>query len=134
MFYQPIYNADTGSFNGAEALIRLFDPDLGMISPEEFIPMVERNGTIIQIGDIVFKKVCQFLSSKILPNPQYSDFKYVHVNLSVVQCMQEDLVKHYTLLMKEYNIPPSMINFEITETVAYSYGDQLHNVITGFDG
>ncbi|MBP5197733.1 MAG: EAL domain-containing protein [Lachnospiraceae bacterium] len=133
VFYQPIYNADTGSFNGAEALIRLFDPDLGMISPEEFIPMVERNGTIIQIGDIVFKKVCQFLSSKILPNPQYSDFKYVHVNLSVVQCMQEDLVKHYTLLMKEYNIPPSMINFEITETVAYSYGDQLHNVITGFE-
>ena len=83
-----IYSANAGSYTGAEALIRLKDEHLGFISPDEFIPIAEQNGLIIEIGECVFRKVCQFMSQvKIWEK----GIKYIDVNLSVVQCMQERL-------------------------------------------
>ncbi len=121
VYYQPLYSTADGKFSSAEALVRLIDKDLGFIPPDEFIPIAERNGMIIQIGEIVFRKVCQFLhSSEALA----LGVNYIEVNLSTIQCMQENLAADLIEIMDEYEISPDRINFEITET-AHSVNDSI---------
>ena len=113
VYYQPIYDTAAGKFSSAEALIRLYDDELGFISPDEFIPMAERNGMIIEIGEMVFRNVCSFLKNT---DAYALGLSYVEVNLSTVQCMQENLAHHLRDIMTENSISPDRINFEITET------------------
>ena len=113
IYYQPIYNTKTGKFTSAEALVRLIDDELGFISPDEFIPMAEQNGMITDIGEIVFRNVCEFLKSYDVIT---LGIEYIEINLSAVQCMQENLSSQLMDIMKEYDVSASMINFEITET------------------
>lgn len=113
IYYQPIRSVANGEFHSAEALIRLRDNELGYISPEEFIPLCEKNGMILNIGEIVFRKVCRFLSENDI---SALGVEYIEVNLSTLQCIQEQLADKLTEIMKEYGIKPEMINFEITET------------------
>ncbi len=113
IYYQPIYSTKKGRISSAEALIRLIDPDAGFISPNEFIPIAEKNGTIIQIGEIVFDKVFRFLKEHAL---RQFGIDYIEINISVVQCMQDELTRFILGLMAKYNIPTDMVNLEITET------------------
>lgn len=122
VYYQPIYSVKKKCYTGAEALVRLKDKELGFISPDEFIPMAERNGRILKVGEIVFRKVCEMIQrEKICGLP----VECIHVNLSVVQCMQEELAEDLCRIMDQYEIPYSMINFEITETSAVNSGEHL---------
>ncbi|MCM1064970.1 MAG: bifunctional diguanylate cyclase/phosphodiesterase [Eubacterium sp.] len=114
VFYQPIYSAEEKRYNSAEALIRLIDDELGFISPEEFIPMAEKNGMILQIGEFVFRTVCEMMARERIWE---KGIDYIEVNLSVVQCMQEDICEMLYGIMDEYDIPYSCINLEVTETV-----------------
>lgn len=115
MYYQPIYSASEQRFRCAEALIRLHDEEMGFISPEEFIPIAEKNGLILEIGEQVFRKVCDFMSRERIWE---KGIRYVDVNLSVVQCMQKDLYQSLLKVMDEYHIEYSYVAFEVTETVA----------------
>lgn len=124
VYFQPIYSIDDGAFSAAEALVRLRDPELGFIPPDEFIPIAEKNGLILEVGDIVFHKVCEFLQSNDVTN---LGIRYVEVNLSMVQCMQEDLHKHLKSIMDQYQIPYNMIDFEVTETFSTSDNRILMN-------
>ena len=122
VYYQPIYSTQKSGFESAEALVRLIDDKLGFISPEEFIPMAEKDGTILAIGDIIFKKVCRFLSSKQAKN---LGIHYIEVNLSVVQCMQESLAIQLLEIMGQYGISTDQINLEITETANFDSDEIL---------
>ncbi len=113
-------------FNSAEALIRLHDEELGFISPEDFIPLAEKNGMIFRIGEFVFRSVCKAISEKRLE--QYG-LEYIEVNLSVAQCMQENLHKTLLAIMDEYHVPYSFINLEITETAVTVSKETLRNNI-----
>ena len=124
VYYQPIYSVEKKQYTSAEALIRLKDEELGFISPEEFIPLAERNGMILEIGEFVFREVCKFISSEKLWE---KGIEYIDVNLSVVQCMQEKLHEKLLSIMDEYNIKYSNINLEITETAAVLSSDALQN-------
>lgn len=106
-------------------LIRLKDQSMGYISPEEFIPIAEKSGMIMQIGEFVFETVCRFIQEK-----QLTDYglQYIEINLSVVQCMQENLAERLTEIMKKYHVAPAQINLEITETAA-AHSDMLENNI-----
>lgn len=114
VYYQPIYSASKGRFNCAEALVRLFDKEMGFISPEEFIPIAEKNGMILKIGEFVFRSVCEMLSREKIWE---KGIDYIEVNLSVVQCMQEDICEMLYGIMDEYNVPYECINLEVTETI-----------------
>lgn len=124
VYYQPIYSVHEKTFRVAEALVRLRDPEMGFIPPDEFIPVAEQNGLILEIGDIVFHKVCEFLQSKDAKN---LGIQYIEVNLSMVQCMQEDLHHELKKIMDEYQIPYNMIDFEVTETFSTSDNKILMN-------
>ncbi len=122
MYYQPIYNPEEKGFVCAEALIRMRDSELGFVSPEEFIPLAEANGMIIEISEIAFHQVCRFLKSG---QAQKMGVKYIEVNLSVLQCVQEELADSLLSIMDSYGIPPEQINFEITETAGLANYDAL---------
>ncbi len=121
VYYQPLYDIEERRFATAEALVRLFDEKLGFISPEEFIPIAEKNGLVVKIGESVFKSVCRFLSNG---NEKRFGIRYIEVNLSTVQCMQPNLARRFINIMKVHGIDPGLINFEITET-AHSVSESV---------
>lgn len=115
VFYQPIFSVGDKRIVSAEALIRLRDRSLGYISPEEFIPIAEQSGTILKIGEFVFESVCRLLWEE---NLKAYGIRYIEINLSIVQCMQDNLVERLSEIMEKYKIGPDQINLEITETAA----------------
>lgn len=122
VYYQPIYSVKHKAFTTAEALIRLKSDKLGFVSPEEFIPLAERNGLIIEIGEIVLRKVCEYIKSGV---PERLGIRYFEVNLSTIQCVQDNLAERLLSIMEEYRVSPKMFNFEITETAGSENDDAL---------
>lgn len=114
MYYQPLCRAD-GSVCGAEALMRLTDPEIGNVPPYEFIEVAERTGTIDEIGIFALDEACHFLQSG---EPDRIGVEKIHVNLSMVQCMQPDIVAQVRGVVEEHGVNPGRINLEITESVA----------------
>ena len=115
VFYQPIFSTKAKKFVSAEALVRMRDRDGNLVPPGTFIPVAEANGKILQLGEIVFEKVCCFFTKEQLE--QYG-LKYVEVNLSVVQCGYPGLADEYIGIMEKYQINPGYINLEITESAS----------------
>lgn len=93
--------------------MRLQDKELGTISPDEFIPIAEETGDIIQIGQIVFAQVCDDIERYHLRS---YGLKYVSVNLSRRQFLQTDLAERFASYMKEHRITSQDIAIEITES------------------
>ena len=111
--YQPIYCIEKSCYSSVEALIRYKTEEFGYIEPEEFVPLAEKNGLMLKIGSFVFREVCRFIVENRL---QEKGIEQVHVNLSVIQCMQEKLYEHIFDIMDHYNIDYSYINLNVTET------------------
>lgn len=112
-YFQPIYSVKEGRVVSAEALARIIDKNGQVITPGVFIPVAEECGLINQIGAIIFEKTCQFIKDFNLPK---LGIEYVEVNLSVLQCDRVNLSREYIDIMNRYNIDPSCINLEITES------------------
>ena len=117
VWYQPIFSTKQHRFTSAEALVRIRDEDGFLIPPGSFIEIAERNGSILQVGETVFRKVCRFLSENSID--KYG-IKYIEVNLSMVQCAYSHLAKDYIAIMEEYGINSDRINLEITESASTS--------------
>lgn len=121
--YQPIYCVEDKSFCTAEALVRLHDEELGDILPDEFIPIAERNGSIVKIGQFVFEQVCAFIAENKL---REQGIRHIGVNLSDIQCMQDHLAVDMLQIMRDYQIPYDIIDFEIKESSQQMKGSFLH--------
>ena len=122
--YQPIYSVEKGRYTTAEALVRFKESDIGFVSPEEFIPIAEKNGMIVRIGEIVFEKVCKFYKENHL---EEKGIENIHFNLSVVECMQQKLHEKIEDIMDKYQLDSSKISLEITETAAVTSREILIN-------
>ncbi len=123
MYYQPIYNLKTKTFTNAEALVRLKDTTtLGFISPEEFIPIAEKNGYIMQLSNLIFRQVFSFMASN---NLEEKGLTHIEVNLSGLQSVDSDLPRLMKTLLSEYKIAPESVNLEITESIAITSGYML---------
>jgi len=121
LYYQPQVDIETGVTIGVEALIRWFSPELGMISPEDFIPLAEETGLIVPIGAWVLKTACaqaRFWQQNGLPIR-------VAVNLSSRQFHQVQNQQHSRHLLldtvmnalDETGLPPDLLELEITEGI-----------------
>lgn len=117
IFYQPIYSTYDDAFTAAEALVRIRDKDGSIVPPGRFIDIAEKNGLIIQLGEVIFEHICNFLEHNDIT--RYG-LKYIEVNLSVVQCAYNKLAHSYIDIMKKHNINPAYINLEITESASIS--------------
>lgn len=113
MYYQPIFSFKENKFVSAEALMRLHDDVFGEISPELFIEEAEKNGSIHKLGDYMLEESFKFMATY---NLQELGLHYLELNLSAIQCIEPDIVQKISDLSKKYNVPPSQVNLEITES------------------
>lgn len=112
--FQPQFFCEGGRLRGVEALARWKDEDGNMISPAVFIPMSERNGTIIPLGDyIIDESVKTFMEWK----KRYDVSMILSVNISAIQYKRADFVSKVVSTVKKYNMIPSELELEITESV-----------------
>ncbi len=116
VWLQPIYNVSSSRFTMAEALSRLDDPELGRVSPDEFIPIAEKGGLIKQLGAYVLERVCIYIRENDLCAK--NGFERVTINLSVAECIDEDLPDTVMRTINRYALDPHLFEFEITETIA----------------
>jgi diguanylate cyclase len=127
--FQPKFCIANRALSGAEALIRWHHPDLGDIPPLEFIPVAERSGQIIQIGNWVIEEVCRQINdwdAQGLPEIQ------IAINLSPVQFNVADLVEEIDTIVRGAGVAPKRVMFEITETVAMQNADKTTEAIRKF--
>lgn len=101
--------------SSAEALIRLKDPELGFVGPDEFIPIAEETGRIVEIGKFVMEEVCRFIKED---HPDEYGIDFIDVNLSVIQCMHPEIIDDINAVLIKYEIPKTMVNLEVTETAS----------------
>jgi EAL domain-containing protein (putative c-di-GMP-specific phosphodiesterase class I) len=116
LHYQPIISLATGRIVAVEALLRWEHPELGMVSPAEFIPVAERTGAIVEIGQWVMREACeQLLEWSRSHGPAAPDV--VSVNLSVKQLAQPQLAKRVAETLRALSFDPRRLKLEITESV-----------------
>ncbi|MBQ2982322.1 MAG: EAL domain-containing protein [Lachnospiraceae bacterium] len=127
VLYQPIWDKESDTIHSAEALVRMPIGELGFISPEEFIPISEKTGDIIEIGEFVFEEVCKMFSEH---NVKQYGVEFIEVNLSTVQCMQRNLAKRFKEILDKYNVSASSINLEITESAAANSPEMFINTMS----
>ena len=132
MLYQPIIDLKTNNVVGAEALIRWEHPQKGVISPADFIVFAEENNLIIDLGQLVLRKSLEdFLS---LSSAVVSEFRLA-INVSGQEFFAQNYIQSVERLLKDFNVPPSAIELEITETyvmgspkVAAKIMEKLHEI------
>ena len=117
VFYQPIIEVqkDGEPCCGAEALVRWNSSALGFVNPSDFIPLAEYLGLINPIGEYVMKTAAQ--RCKYWNDMGHPDY-HVNVNLSVVQLLQNDIVKKISNVLEETRINPKNLTLEVTESLA----------------
>ncbi len=113
VWFQPIWSAREDQIIAAEALVRLPESAIGPVYPDEFIPIAEKNGMILDIGELVFERVCRFIHDNPL---ETLGMKYIEINLSLYQFTRPDLVERLEEIRTRYKVPVSNINLEITES------------------
>ena len=112
--YQPRAALSDGSLAAAEALVRWQHPVRGLVPPAEFLPLAESNGLIVPLGAWVIGEVCrQQWAWREAGLPMVP----ISINLSARQFREEGLVEHIEVALEEYDVPPAMLSFEITESM-----------------
>ena len=115
MFYQPIVDSESGEIIKAEALLRWHSKELGMISPDYFIPIAEDTGLILSIGDWVVNTACEQVSQ--WRKAGWDNF-CVTINVSARQFQTDSsLVDTVSKALNQYDLPPEAIQIELTEGI-----------------
>jgi EAL domain-containing protein (putative c-di-GMP-specific phosphodiesterase class I) len=125
-------NAKTETIIGAEALIRWEDEVLGEVSPEEFVPLAEESGLIIDIGNWVFDTAL----ANVKKWREYSEHKdfFIAINLSSRQFRGKDIVKTIAGYLKKYDLPGESLELEITERLLMKDVPHVINILDQFKG
>lgn len=114
MYYQPQYYVGNRRLRGVEALIRWKDEDAQMISPATFIPVAEKNGSIITIGKwVVEESIRQYAAWR----KQFGFPFIMSINISALQYKREDFVDSIVGILNRYHVRPAEVELEITESV-----------------
>ncbi|NCN69523.1 MAG: EAL domain-containing protein [Betaproteobacteria bacterium] len=113
--YQPQIAMQDGRIIGAEALLRWTHPELGAVSPAEFIPIAEDSGQILQIGEWVLRTAVQQLKTWM---NQGLPAMVMAVNLSAVQFRHPNLIEMVTRILDEAGVPAELLEIELTEATA----------------
>ena len=126
VYLQPKYEVDTNSIAGAEALIRWNDPQYGLIPPNDFIPLFESNGFIIQLDLFVFESVCQLLRRWL---EEGQPLIPISVNMSRLHFKNKDFLNRYKEIRNHYQVPSKFLEIELTETMVYENPQAFISII-----
>lgn len=127
--YQPLVNAQSQRLIGAEALIRWTSPQLGNVSPADFIPLAEKTGLIQPIGEWVLRTACD--QAQTWRKRGLSDF-HIAVNVSPRQFDGSDFVDIVFSALKEANLPPTNLEIEVTEGLFLGQQNKIIGPIADF--
>jgi diguanylate cyclase len=121
LYYQPQVSLKTGKITGVEALLRWHHPRYGMVPWHKFIPLAEKNGEIIPIGEWVIASACKQMKSwhKLLNNlPDCDPYELIKVavNLSARQFQQSNLGQTIADILTETELDPKYLDLELTES------------------
>lgn len=126
VYFQPIYSLEKGGYVTLEALSRLWHPTLGYVPPDVFITLAEKNGQILKIGLLQFRRVCRFVKENQWIMEEIRNVKF---NLSPVELLEYDHVEALLDVIREFGLKPSYFQFEITETAATEYSAPLYEAL-----
>ncbi len=126
-FLQPKVDLVTDRIAGAEALIRWIDPDEGMIYPNEFIPLFEHNGFVINIDIFMFEKVCEMIDEW-----HKKGYRPITVSVNLSRCHFEvpEFFEYYEAIYHKYEIPEGSIEIELTESLFYNDLESLNDLVS----
>lgn len=114
VFYQPKMETNTLRIIGAEALIRWQKPDGTFMYPDEFIPLVERSGQIVELDYYVYHEVFRFISERLEKKKRIVP---ISVNVSRAHLNKMGILPYVRSLFDEYQIPSNLVEFELTESI-----------------
>ena len=127
LYLQPKVDIFTNEVIGAEALIRWIHPEFGLISPDSFIPILEKEGTIYQVDQYIWEEACKFLKTR---NELGLKHLTVSVNLARGDCYQPDLLDVLLKLIKKYDLSPNELNLEIIERTYTNDSDNIYRILS----
>ncbi len=110
LYFQPLVNIGDNSVSGFEALVRWNHPELGVVSPDDFIGIAEDTGLIVPLGEWVLRKACESAAA-------WAEPVKVAVNISPTQFRQANLVTFLSKVLSETALDPGRLELEITESV-----------------
>lgn len=125
VYYQPVINTQNNTILGFEALVRWHHPVKGMVPPDDFIPIAEQTGLIVEIGEWIIKQVCSDLSILQIQDHDYS----VAINIASQQLEDHGFVQKVQAILTCYALRPSQIHFELTETSLMNANEHSHRVL-----
>lgn len=126
-YLQPKYDISTGKIVGAEALVRWIHPENGIMAPDKFIPLFERNGFIVKVDEYVWETVCKTMSrwkadgKSLIP---------ISINISRIHIFDPHFCSKLKHLAAKYKIPPNLLVLEFTESVFLDNVDELCKTMT----
>ncbi|SET14839.1 diguanylate cyclase (GGDEF) domain-containing protein [Natronincola peptidivorans] len=126
LVFQPQYSCSLKSLRGFEALVRWESSELGVVSPAEFIPVVEETGQIVQIGEWILRDALR--KFKAMQDSDHMD-SILSINISVVQIIESSFVEMVQKALDDIGFETKYLEFEITESVFISFPDHVIEVI-----
>ncbi len=131
LYYQPQFRMEDQALIGAEALIRWKNPEIGMVSPGEFIPIAEESDDIIAIGQWVMKNAISQMSRW---NHHYGKTLQIGVNVSPKQLDTINFIEDVRALIQKYEIEPEWLDIEITESSTMNSATRMEEILTVLAG
>ena len=129
LHYQPQLEIAGGAVVGAEALLRWRDPDLGDISPGEFIPVAEESGFIVALGDWVLREAVRQAARW----REHGRPMVISVNVSALQFQQADFVERVAAVLAEARLPATLLELELTESILIRDADEALQRLRALD-
>lgn len=114
-FYQPKVDMTTGRMVGAEALVRWIDPQIGIIPPDRFIPLFEKNGFIVNIDRYIYEQTCKNIGRWL---DEFDHVAPMSCNFSRLHIRDKQLHNRLMEIARRYDVAPNFIELEMTESVA----------------
>ena len=113
LYIQPKVNMSTGRIIGGEALVRWLHPEKGLVSPGEFIPVLEKNGFIINVDEYIWEKVFAYLGKL---KEEGRELVPISINVSRLHAYDTQLAENLIRLREKYDIPAEYVPLELTES------------------
>lgn len=128
VYYQPKMETDTFRLVGAEALVRWQKKDGSFVYPDEFIPLIERSGQIVDVDYYVYQEVFRFLAQRLKDGQMVVP---VSLNVSRVHLNKMHILEYVKELFEEYRIPRELVEFELTESIYLDNTEKALQLVEG---